>query len=45
MISSLITRAVNDIATMFRNSFSKRTKDMIIIAAPASIIRTSSYAP
>jgi hypothetical protein len=38
-MSSLITRAVNDIATMFKNSFSKRTKDIIMIAAPASNVR------
>ena len=38
-MSSLITRAVNDIATMFKNSFSKRTKDIIMIVAPASNVR------
>jgi hypothetical protein len=36
-----MTRAVNDIATMFRNSFSKRTNDMIIIAAPVALVRKS----
>jgi hypothetical protein len=37
MMSSLRTRAVNDIDTMFKNSFSKRTSDMIMIAAPVSM--------
>lgn len=35
MISSLRINAVNEIDTMFKNSFSKRTRDMIMIAAPA----------
>src|ERR1700749_1313471 len=34
MISSFSTSAVNEIETMFRNSVSKRRRDMIIIAAP-----------
>lgn len=34
MISSLRIKAVNDIETMCKNSFSKRTSDMIMIAAP-----------
>jgi alkylhydroperoxidase/carboxymuconolactone decarboxylase family protein YurZ len=37
MISSLRMRAVNDIDTICRNSFSNRTRDMIIIAAPVAI--------
>ena len=34
MKSSLRMRAVNEMDTMCRNSFSKRTRDMIIIVAP-----------
>lgn len=34
MISSLRIRAVNEIDTIWRNSFSKRTRDMIMMAAP-----------
>jgi hypothetical protein len=34
-ISSLRMRAVNEIDTMCRNSFSKSTRDMIMIAAPS----------
>jgi hypothetical protein len=37
MISSLRMSAVNEIATMFKNSFSNRTSDMIIIVAPKRI--------
>ena len=37
MISSLRIRAVNEIATMFKNSFSNRTRDMIIMAAPRNV--------
>ena len=36
MISSFKTSAVNQIEMMFRNSFSKRIKDFIVIADPAS---------
>lgn len=36
MISSFRMSAVNEIETMFRNSFSNRIKDMIIIAEPIS---------
>ena len=36
MMSSFRTSAVNEIETMFRNSFSNRIKDMIIIADPTS---------
>jgi hypothetical protein len=35
MKSSLRMRAVNEIYTMCRNSFSKSTSDMIMIAAPS----------
>lgn len=41
MMSSLMMSAVNEIETMFKNSFSKSTKDMIIIAAPVIISRMS----
>lgn len=34
MISSFKIRAVNEIETMFRNSFSNKIKDMIMIAEP-----------
>jgi hypothetical protein len=34
MMSSFRTRAVNDIETMFKNSFSKRIKDIIMMADP-----------
>jgi hypothetical protein len=34
MRSSLRIKAVNEIDTMWRNSFSKRTSDTIMIAAP-----------
>lgn len=34
IISSLSTRAVNEIETICKNSFSKRTSDMIMMAAP-----------
>lgn len=34
MISSLRMSAVNEIATICRNSFSKSTRDIIMIAAP-----------
>ena len=34
MISSLRMSAVNEIDTMCRNSFSKSTRDMIMMAAP-----------
>jgi hypothetical protein len=34
MISSLRTNAVNDIETMCKNSFSNKTNDIIMIAAP-----------
>jgi hypothetical protein len=34
MISSLRINAVNEMATMFKNSFSNRTRAMIMIAAP-----------
>ena len=34
MISSLRIRAVNEIDTICRNSFSKRTRDIIMMAAP-----------
>jgi hypothetical protein len=34
IISSLTIRAVNEIATILRNSFSNRTSDMIMIAPP-----------
>ena len=37
MISSFRIRAVNEMATMFKNSFSNRTRDMIIMAAPRNI--------
>ena len=37
MISSFRIRAVNEMATMFKNSFSNRTRDMIIIAAPRNV--------
>ena len=37
MKSSLRMRAVNEIDTMCRNSFSKSTRDMIIIAAPSEL--------
>ena len=36
MISSLRISAVKEIATMFRNSFSKSTSEMIMIAAPGN---------
>ena len=36
MISSFKMSAVNEMETMFRNSFSNRIKDMIIIADPTS---------
>ena len=36
MMSSFRTSAVKEMETMFRNSFSNRTKDMIIIADPIS---------
>lgn len=35
IISSFKIRAVNEIETICRNSFSKRTRDIIMIAAPA----------
>ena len=38
MMSSLRIRAVNEIATMFRNSFSNNTSDMIMMAAPARTV-------
>ena len=38
MKSSLRMRAVNEMDTMCRNSFSKRTRDMIIIVAPRWVI-------
>jgi hypothetical protein len=34
MMSSFKINAVNEIATMFKNSFSNRTRAMIMIAAP-----------
>ena len=34
MMSSFKTRAVKEMETMFRNSFSKSTRDMIMIAPP-----------
>jgi hypothetical protein len=34
MMSSFRIKAVNEMATMFKNSFSNRTRAMIIIAAP-----------
>ena len=34
MMSSLRTKAVNDIETICKNSFSNNTNDMIMIAAP-----------
>jgi hypothetical protein len=37
MKSSLRMRAVNEIDTMCRNSFSKSTRDMIMIAAPSGL--------
>ena len=37
MISSFRIRAVNEMATMFKNSFSNRTRDMIIMAAPRNV--------
>ena len=37
MKSSLRMRAVNEIDTMCRNSFSKRTKDIIMIVAPSRL--------
>ena len=36
MMSSFRTSAVNEMETMFRNSFSNRIKDMIMIADPTS---------
>lgn len=39
MKSSLRMRAVNEIDTMCRNSFSKSTRDMIMIVAPSGAIR------
>jgi hypothetical protein len=38
IISSLRISAVNDIDTICKNSFSKRTSDMIMIAAPGQVI-------
>jgi hypothetical protein len=38
MISSLSIRAVKDIDTMCRNSFSKSTRDMIMMAAPVGVV-------
>ena len=40
MKSSLRMRAVKEIDTMCRNSVSKSTKDMIMIAAPKWVIRS-----
>lgn len=37
MMSSLRMRAVNDIETMFKNSFSNKINDMIIIADPGEL--------
>ena len=37
MKSSLRIRAVNEMDTMCRNSFSKSTRDMIMIAAPTNL--------
>jgi hypothetical protein len=34
MISSLMMRAVKEIDTIFKNSVSKRTRDIIMMAAP-----------
>ncbi len=34
MMSSFTINAVNEMATMFKNSFSNRTRAMIMIAAP-----------
>jgi hypothetical protein len=34
MMSSFRIKAVNEMATMFKNSFSNRTRAMIMIAAP-----------
>ena len=38
MISSFKTRAVNEMATMFKNSFSNKTNDMIMMAAPGQTV-------
>ena len=37
MKSSLRMRAVNEMDTMCRNSFSKSTRDMIMMAAPTDV--------
>ena len=36
IMSSLRIRAVNEMETMFKNSFSNKRRDMIMIAAPVS---------
>jgi len=37
MMSSLMTKAVKEIDTMFRNSVSNKRRDMIMMAAPINI--------
>lgn len=39
IISSLRIKAVNEMETMCRNSFSKRTKDIIMMAAPEAAMK------
>lgn len=43
IISSLRMSAVKEMATMFKNSFSNKTRDMIMIAAPAEGERSICY--
>ena len=45
MKSSLRTRAVNEMDTICRNSFSKSTKDMIMIAAPNKFYKIKTKRP
>ena len=45
MISSLRINAVNEMATMFKNSFSNRTRAMIMIAAPEKKKRAHASFP
>lgn len=37
MISSLMTKAVKEMDTIFKNSVSNKRRDMIIMAAPANM--------
>jgi hypothetical protein len=37
MMSSLITKAVKEMDTMFKNSVSNKRRDMIMMAAPANM--------